>query len=151
MKKILQYEPLIDYKELDKSFSNYFKSKPYLTEYKKTEELENEIKEFLGVKHCFMVSNGTISLSLALLANGIKPGDKVIVPALSMIATANAVKFIGAKPIFVDIDKGNLCMDLNKTMDLAIKTNATGVIYVSLNSKYQEKRVFLILILILSH
>ena len=130
MNKINQYEPLINYDDLTKEFSKYFKSRPWITEYKKTEELENKIKKFLGVKHCFMVNNGTVSLSLALLAHNVKPGDRVIVPALSMIATANAVRFIGAKPIFVDIDEV-LCLDYLKAMSI----KAQAIIYVTLNGR----------------
>lgn len=67
-------------------------------------ELEKNIAATLGTKHAIAVSNGTASLHLALIALGIGPGDEVIVPALSYIATANVVELVGAKPVFVDID-----------------------------------------------
>lgn len=66
-------------------------------------DLENSLEEYLGVKHCIAVSNGTASLHLILVSLGIGQGDEVIVPAFSYIATANVVELVGATPIFVDI------------------------------------------------
>lgn len=71
---------------------------------KKVEALETQIASYLGVKHAIAVSNGTATLHLALLVSGIGPGDEVIVPALSYVATANAVELVGATPVFVDIE-----------------------------------------------
>ena len=67
-------------------------------------QFESEFAKFVGVKHAHTVSNGTVALHLALLALGIGPGDEVIVPTLTYIATANAVKYVGAKVVFVDSD-----------------------------------------------
>lgn len=68
------------------------------------ETLEKKIAERIGVKHCIAVSNGTATMHLSLLTLGIGPGDEVIVPAFSYIATANVVELTGATPVFVDID-----------------------------------------------
>ncbi|MCZ0209700.1 DegT/DnrJ/EryC1/StrS family aminotransferase [Streptomyces achromogenes] len=68
------------------------------------ESLEREWAERVGTRHCVMVSNGTAALSVALGALGIEPGDEVIVPALSFIASAVAPLHILAVPVFVDID-----------------------------------------------
>lgn len=65
---------------------------------------EKKFAAFCGVKHAVACSNGTVSLHAALLAAGIKPGDEVIVPALTFIATANAVVYCGAKPVFADCE-----------------------------------------------
>ncbi len=72
---------------------------------------ESEFAKFCGTKHAIAVSNGTVAIHLALVAHGIKPGDEVIMPNLSFIATANAVYHAGAIPIFVDIDPVNLGID----------------------------------------
>jgi len=65
---------------------------------------EEMFAEFCGSRHGVATSNGTTALHLALLALGIGPGDEVIVPTLTFIATANAVVYTGAKPVFVDSD-----------------------------------------------
>ena len=66
--------------------------------------LEREWAEYIGTAHCVAVSNGTAALSIALTAAGIQPGDEVVVPALSFIASALAPLHIGAVPVFADID-----------------------------------------------
>jgi len=67
------------------------------------QKLESAISALLHIKYCSCVSNGTAGLHLSLLALGIGPGDEVIVPAFSYIATANVVELVGAKCSFVDI------------------------------------------------
>jgi len=131
---INQFEPLLDTADLKARFSEYFDSGGYITEYKKTAEFENKIKEFLEVKHCFMVNNGTISLSLALLAMGVGPGDEVLVPDITMIATPNAVRFIGATPVLVDVSATTLCMNLDKARD-KITPKTKAIIYVTLHGR----------------
>lgn len=73
--------------------------------------LENNFIIFSGSKSSAAVANGTASLHLALIALGIGPGDEVIVPAFSYIATANVVELVGAKPVFVDILPGKYTID----------------------------------------
>jgi len=134
MNFINQYEPEFNIPYLNTWIVNYLEKGGWITEYKKTKEFEDQLAKFLGVKHCIAVNNGTISLSLALLAGGVKAGDEVLVPNLSMIATANAVTFIGAIPIFVDIELNTLCMDLNEAYKhLSNKTKA--LIYVTFNGR----------------
>jgi len=68
-----------------------------------TEAFEDAFAEFLGGVHCIAVANGTAALHLACLALGIGAGDEVIVPALTFVASANAVAYTGATPVFADI------------------------------------------------
>lgn len=68
-----------------------------------TQEFENEFANYTGAKHAFAVNNATAALHLACQAIGLGPGDEVIVPSLSFVATANAVRYTGATPVFVDI------------------------------------------------
>ncbi|MCU4175077.1 DegT/DnrJ/EryC1/StrS family aminotransferase [Carboxylicivirga sp. N1Y90] len=72
------------------------------------DQFETEFATFCGVKHAISVSNGTVAIHLALAAMGIKEGDEVIIPDLTFIATASAVKLSGAKPVFVDIEDDTL-------------------------------------------
>ena len=77
-------------------------------------ELENAFSGITGVKHAVAASNGTATLHLALKVLGVGPGDEVIVPALSYIATANVVELVGATPVFIDIDIATFNIDVNK-------------------------------------
>ena len=74
------------------------------------EAFEKRFAAFCGTRYALTASNGTTGLHLALLAAGVGPGDEVIVPDLTFIATANAVAYIGAVPVIVDIDADTLCM-----------------------------------------
>ncbi len=72
---------------------------------------ESTFAEYLGVKHALTTSSCTGALHLALAALGIGPGDEVIVPDVTWVATANAVLYVGATPVFADIDLNHWCMD----------------------------------------
>ncbi len=72
---------------------------------------EKEAAEYLGVKHALGCANGTDALHLGLLAAGIGPGDEVITTAFTFIATAEAIRYVGATPVFVDILPGSLNID----------------------------------------
>ena len=95
----------------------------------KTEEFEQKFKEFLGVKHAFAVANGTAALHLACEAVGLKEGDEVLCPALTFVATANAILYTGARPVFIDVNGPH---DLNLSVaDAAAKvTEKTRAIMV---------------------
>ena len=70
----------------------------------KTKQFESSICNFTGSKNCIVVNNGTVALITALLANRIGPGDEVLVPTYTFIATVNSIIAIGAKPVLVDCD-----------------------------------------------
>ena len=76
--------------------------------------IEARLAEYLEVKHVICLSNGTATLHTALLALGIGPGDEVIIPALSYIATANVVERVGATPVFVDVEERSFNIDTAK-------------------------------------
>ncbi len=75
------------------------------------EEFERGFAEIAGVPHAVAVSSGTTALHLALLAHGIGAGDEVIVPSFSFVATANVALYVGANPIFADIDPATMNID----------------------------------------
>jgi perosamine synthetase len=70
----------------------------------KVTEFEKNYAAFAGVKHAIAVNTGTAALHAALLASGIKPGEEVILPSFTFVATAEAIVIAGAKPVFTDID-----------------------------------------------
>ena len=79
-----------------------------------TAEFERRFAAFIGVKHAFAVTNCTAALHLAHLALGVGPGDTVLCPSLTFVATANAIRYTGATPVFVDITSTT---DLNLAPD----------------------------------
>lgn len=92
---------------------------------------EREYAEYIGVAHVVGVSNGTDALELAYRAMGIGPGDEVIMPANTFIATAEAVSRIGAVPVFVDVDDEHLLMDPD-AVEAAITARTRAVVPVHL-------------------
>ncbi len=78
------------------------------------QEFEREFAAFCGVKHCVAVNSGTSALHLALLGLGVQAGDEVITTPNSFIATAEAISYTGAKPVFVDIDPRTANLDPGK-------------------------------------
>lgn len=72
---------------------------------------EESVRDFVGAQHAVAVVNGTAALHLALVAVGVRPGDEVLVPAMSFVATANAVSHAGAIPHFVDVDEATWGID----------------------------------------
>lgn len=75
------------------------------------QEFEEAIAQYTGVDYCVAVSSGTSALHAALLAHGIGPGDEVMVPSFTFVATVNAPLFVGATPVFVDIEEKTCGID----------------------------------------
>ena len=69
----------------------------------RTEEFERALADYTGAAHALAVANGTAALHLICLAAGLGPGDEVIVPSLTFVASVNAIAYTGATPVFVDI------------------------------------------------
>jgi dTDP-4-amino-4,6-dideoxygalactose transaminase len=79
-----------------------------------TAEFEREFAAWCGVEHAVAVNSGTAALHLMLLAHGIGQGDEVITSAFTFVASANAALFVGARPVFVDIEEETYCLDPEK-------------------------------------
>lgn len=131
--QISQIEPWFDDTE-KQAIAEYLGSGGWLTEHKKTGEFEELLAAYLGVNHCVAVSNCTTALFCALVAHGIGPGDEVICPDYTFIASATAISWTGAKPVFVDIGLSNLCLDLDLA-EQAISPYTKAIMLVSLNGR----------------
>ena len=92
-----------------------------------TEEFERRIAELVGAKHAIGVTSGTAAIYLSLMALGIGPGDEVIVPDVTFIATANAAAMTGANVVLVDVDPATLNMSV-AAMESAITSKTKVVI-----------------------
>jgi len=94
-------------------------------------ELEEKLAAFTGAKHCITVANGTDALQIAQMAFGLGPGDEVITPGFTYIATAETVALLGAKPVYVDICPKTYNLDPTK-LEAAITPKTKAIIPVSL-------------------
>lgn len=95
------------------------------------DELEEKLAAYTGAKHCITVANGTDALQIAQMALGIGPGDEVITPGFTYIATAETVALLGAKPVYVDIDPKTYNLDPS-LLEAAITPRTKAIIPVSL-------------------
>ena len=95
----------------------------------KTLAFEREFAAFHGAKHGIAVTNGTAALEVTMLALGLQPGDEVIVPDFTFIATASAVLAAGVLPVLVDIDRETLCIDV-KLAEAAITSRTKAIVAV---------------------
>ncbi|MBZ5790064.1 DegT/DnrJ/EryC1/StrS family aminotransferase [Burkholderia contaminans] len=130
MKRIYVAEPKLAGKEreyvLDCIDSTWISSNgKYITAF------ENEFARFCGVKHAIATNNGTTALHLALVAMGLQPGDEVLVPTVTYIATANAVRYCGATPVLVDVQPGTMNIDPDD-LERHITPRTKGIIPVHL-------------------
>ena len=94
-------------------------------------ELEEKLAAYTGAKHCITCANGTDALQIAQMALGIGPGDEVITPGFTYIATAETVALLRAKPVYVDIDPRTYNLDPSK-LEAAITPRTKAIIPVSL-------------------
>ena len=94
-------------------------------------EFETRFAEFIGTSHAVATSSGTTALHLAMLGHDIGPGDEVITVAFTFIASANSILYTGARPVFVDIDERDFCMD-PAALEAAITPRTRAIMPVSL-------------------
>jgi len=136
---IMQMRPLFG-KEEKQAICEYMDEDGFITEFKRTEKFEQMIAEYTGAKHCVVVNNGTISLSLAAMAVGIEAGDEVIVPNYTMIATPNSLKMFGASPVFVDVESDTLCLDISLVKEV-ITPKTKAIMLVTANGRYPQSGI----------
>jgi perosamine synthetase len=130
---IPQMEPLVTEADAE-AVQRYLHSGGWLTEFRETRNFEKALCDFTGARHCAAAPSGTLALFLALKACGIGPGDEVIVPDLTMAASATAVLLAGGKVVFADIEAQTLCLDLDRAEQM-ICARTKAVMFVSLNGR----------------
>ena len=101
-------------------------SSGWIAQGKRVEEFEKLVAGYVGAKYAVAVSSATTGLHLGLIAAGVKPGDEVICPSYSFIATANSIVYAGAKPVFVDIDPKTYNIDA-ALIEAAITPKTTAI------------------------
>lgn len=117
-------------KEVDKAIIDVVESAAFING-KPVQEFAENLEKYLGVKHVIPCANGTDALQIALMALGLKPGDEVITPSFTFIATTEVVALLRLKPVFVDVDPDTFCMD-PKALEAAITPQTKVIIPVHL-------------------
>ena len=104
------------------------------------DQFEQAFATFCGAKHAMTCTNGTVALHLALLALGVGSGDEVIVPTLTFVATANAVTYCAARPVFVDCESETWNIDPAR-IEAKITPRTKGIIVVHLYILQLKKKL----------
>ena len=92
---------------------------------------QKELELYLGVKHVIPCANGTDALQISMMALGLKPGDEVITPSFTYIATTEVIALLGLKPVFVEVNQETFCMDASK-LEAAITSKTKAIVPVHL-------------------
>lgn len=117
-------------KEVDNAIEEVVQTSAFING-PKVHVFQKELEAYLGVKHVIPCGNGTDALQIALMALNLEKGDEIICPDFTFVATAEAVKLLGLKAIFVDVDKENFTIDIDD-IKRAITSNTKAIIPVHL-------------------
>ena len=124
-KQIHLHEPI--FTDLDKEFVMDTIESTFVSSVGKyVNEFEKRMAEYVGSKYAVAVVNGTSALHIALKLAGVKSDDLVITQALSFVATSNAISYLGASPLYVDIDLNNLGLSSSKLENFLLKNFETN-------------------------
>ena len=126
----LQYQYQLYKDEIDSAIHAVLDKSNYIMG-EEVHQLEESLQEFTAAKHAITCSSGTDALLLAMMALDIKPGDEIITTPFTFIATAETIAFLGAKPVFVDIDEKTYNIDPSK-IEEKITNKTKAIIPVSL-------------------
>lgn len=125
MSQYQKIKPAIDSAILNVIENAQFINGPEVTNF------QSELENYLNVKHVIPCANGTDALQIALMALGLKPGDEVITPSFTYIATTEVMALLGLKPVFVEVDKDTFCIDPTQ-IEEAITSNSKAIVPVHL-------------------
>lgn len=134
MKKIQMVDLISQYQKIkpaiDSAILNVIENAQFING-PEVSAFQRELEEYLGVKHVIPCANGTDALQIALMSLGLKPGDEVITPSFTYIATTEVMALLGLKPVFVEVDKDTYCIDPS-TIEAAITTKTKAIVPVHL-------------------
>lgn len=134
MKKIQMVDLVTQYEKIkpavDAAISGVLESAQFINGME-VKAFQEELEAYLGVKHVIPCANGTDALQIALMAIGAKPGDEVITPSFTFIATTEVIALLGLKPVFVDVDVDTFCLD-TKQLEAAVTDKTIAIVPVHL-------------------
>ena len=116
--------------EVDEAVLNVIESTAFING-KPVQEFANNLSSYLGVKHVIPCANGTDALQIAMMALDLKPGDEVITPSFTFIATTEVIALLRLTPVFVDVDPKTFCMD-PAALEKAITSKTRAIVPVHL-------------------
>ncbi|HYM54794.1 MAG TPA: UDP-4-amino-4,6-dideoxy-N-acetyl-beta-L-altrosamine transaminase [Solirubrobacteraceae bacterium] len=105
---------------------------PFLTQGPRVESFERALGEYVGARHAVAFANGTAALHAAAHAAGLGPGDELLTTPLSFVASANCALFVGARPVFSDIDPETANLDVQRALDAGLAKRAKACVAVSM-------------------
>lgn len=105
---------------------------PFLTQGPRVESFERAVSEYVGSRHAVAFANGTAALHAAAHAAGLGPGEEMLTTPLSFVASANCALFVGARPVFSDIDPVSANLDLQRALDTGLAARAKACVAVSM-------------------
>lgn len=127
MTRIPISKPFLDKEEASAAYDTILSG--WVTQGPKVKEFEENFAKYVGSKYAIAVSNCTTALHLSLIVAGIKEGDEVICPSMSYIATANSITYVGAKPVFAEVNQDyNLDIESVKSK-ITLKTKAVILVH----------------------
>jgi dTDP-4-amino-4,6-dideoxygalactose transaminase len=134
MKKIQMVDLVRQYQniknEVDIAIMNVVETAQFING-PEVQSFQKELEHYLGAKHVIPVANGTDALQIALMALGLKPGDEIITPSFSYIATTEVMALLGLKPVFVEVDPDTFCVN-HKDIEAAITSKTKAIVPVHL-------------------
>lgn len=125
---VTQYQSIKN--EIDTAIMNVIENAQFING-PEVSAFQNEMESYLNVKHVIPCANGTDALQIALMALGLKPGDEVITPSFTYVATTEVIALLGLKPVFVEVDKDTFCIDVSQ-IEAAITPKTKAIVPVHL-------------------
>lgn len=140
MKKIQMVDLITQYQsiknEVDTAILNVIENAQFING-PEVSAFQKELEDYLNIKHVIPCANGTDALQIALMALDLKPGDEVITPSFTYVATTEVIALLGLKPVFVEVDRDTFCIDTAK-IEAAITPETKAIVPVHLYGQAAE-------------